>query len=408
MAVEIITKTKELSFDQKEEEALSFVRETIKKHDLPRYVSFSGGKDSIVTAHIVRRVDPNIKMIFNDTTIEFPDLINYVQSLIREGWNIEIIKPTVTFEEGLKKFGPPGRRRRWCCDVIKKASLWKNSRRFNNQEGTLSFLGIRSEESYRRSRYKRLASFPIRGPFNPKRTRAVHAYPLLYFSKKDIWSYIKKHGLPYCKLYDKGLTRLGCMFCPFADDESNQALTDLYPEKKKAWESYLKNYAKDNGLDESWAEGPWRENYGISKRIVAGTKEVVATRIVRYRFQEPLSPQQKNFFVPFQKHPNVKIKFFPGNKTMLVSQPKWAGFQVLPRVEVQILKALNCLNCEWCLIVCQHIGTKENKIHIEDSCTGCLKCTYKTSCTILRWGGNINTLRNLGTAQWGRKKTEIY
>ena len=38
------------------------------------YVSFSGGKDSTVLLHIVRNMYPNVKAVFVDTGLEYPEI----------------------------------------------------------------------------------------------------------------------------------------------------------------------------------------------------------------------------------------------------------------------------------------------------------------------------------------------
>ena len=38
------------------------------------YISFSGGKDSLVVLDIARRLYPNIKAVFCDTWMEYPSL----------------------------------------------------------------------------------------------------------------------------------------------------------------------------------------------------------------------------------------------------------------------------------------------------------------------------------------------
>ncbi len=38
------------------------------------YVSFSGGKDSTVLLHIVRSLYPDVKAVFSDTGLEYPEV----------------------------------------------------------------------------------------------------------------------------------------------------------------------------------------------------------------------------------------------------------------------------------------------------------------------------------------------
>ena len=57
------------------------------------YVSFSGGKDSTVLLHLVRSIYPNIKAVFVDTGLEFPEIKEFVKSFD----NVEILRPKMNF-----------------------------------------------------------------------------------------------------------------------------------------------------------------------------------------------------------------------------------------------------------------------------------------------------------------------
>ncbi len=65
------------------DEAYAFIHEAAKKFDEEHIVlSFSGGKDSTVTADIVIKAlsNPSLVHIFGDTTLEFPSTIEYMTS----------------------------------------------------------------------------------------------------------------------------------------------------------------------------------------------------------------------------------------------------------------------------------------------------------------------------------------
>ena len=64
-------------------------------------ISFSGGKDSTVLLHIARRLYPNIKAVFVDTGLEYPE----VRELVHTWDNVDIIRPKKTFRQVLDEYG---------------------------------------------------------------------------------------------------------------------------------------------------------------------------------------------------------------------------------------------------------------------------------------------------------------
>lgn len=77
------------------------ITEFYQHYDGNVYVSFSGGKDSTVLLHIAREVYPDIKGVYVDTGLEFPEVKQHVKSLD----NIDIIRPSMTFKQVLDEYG---------------------------------------------------------------------------------------------------------------------------------------------------------------------------------------------------------------------------------------------------------------------------------------------------------------
>ena len=67
------------------------------------YVSFSGGKDSTVLLHIARTLFPDIKAMFVDTGLEYPEIKEFVKTFE----NVDIIRPKMSFKKVIETYGYP-------------------------------------------------------------------------------------------------------------------------------------------------------------------------------------------------------------------------------------------------------------------------------------------------------------
>jgi len=189
------------------------------------YVLFSGGKDSLVTLHLVKRVaDKNGRKVIAvhvDTTASIPDNLNYVRSLCEElEVELRIVKPRRDYFSLVKKWGFPTLRRRWCCYYLKIEPL-KDF--FSKQpDPKVVFDGIRATESTRRRN--------ISQPFWHRHFRCYCYHPILYWSSTEVEYYIMKYKLPLNPLYDKGFTRASECWCPvFKTVEQFSHLKEHYP-----------------------------------------------------------------------------------------------------------------------------------------------------------------------------------
>ena len=85
-------------------------------------VSFSGGKDSLVTLDLAIRSGIS-KAVYCDTTADFDETIPYVKK-VRSfyGIDLETRRGTADFFDSIEHVGLPTRRARWCCEVHKYRS----------------------------------------------------------------------------------------------------------------------------------------------------------------------------------------------------------------------------------------------------------------------------------------------
>lgn len=66
-------------------------------------VSFSGGKDSTVLLHLVRSIFPDVKAVFSNTGLEYPEIQKHVMSID----NVDIVRPSMRFDEVISTYGYP-------------------------------------------------------------------------------------------------------------------------------------------------------------------------------------------------------------------------------------------------------------------------------------------------------------
>ena len=58
--------------------------------------------------------------------------------------------------------------------------------------------------------------------------------PIIDWSDRDVWDFIRAHKIPYCSLYDEGETRLGCIGCPMANKGREKQFV-RWPKYKAAY-----------------------------------------------------------------------------------------------------------------------------------------------------------------------------
>ncbi len=83
--------------------ALEAIENWNKRFDDQTYVSYSGGKDSIVLLHLARRINPKTPAVFLNTGLEYPEVIRHVKATP----DVTILRPTMTFYDVLCRYGYP-------------------------------------------------------------------------------------------------------------------------------------------------------------------------------------------------------------------------------------------------------------------------------------------------------------
>ena len=161
-------------------------------------LAWTGGKDSTSMLHLIRtyyhgRVP--YPVVFNDSHLEFPEIYSFIES-VSKLWELKLIvvpheaKDLTTFARS-----DPKERLR-----ISRFMKLKAIRTIVSKYKFQALLAaIRWDEHQARSREK----------YFSRRSDHIRIHPMLHFTEKDIWAYIRKYQVPYVSLYDRGYRSLG-------------------------------------------------------------------------------------------------------------------------------------------------------------------------------------------------------
>lgn len=235
-------------------------------------VSFSGGKDSTVLLHLVRSVYPDVKAMFINTGLEYPE----IQSFARGFDNVDIVRPEMMFNDVITKYGYPliskevaekifyarnstlgkGKeamtcraeltgcrmyntggqnvysmfnKKKWlqltyipipisnrCCSIMKKST----SSKYETRTKLRLYIGTTTEESMVRKQAWLKTGCNAFDGVHPK------SQPLSFWTEQDMLKYIRQNDLSIAPVYGdivedgnalrcSGCDRTGCIFCGF-------------------------------------------------------------------------------------------------------------------------------------------------------------------------------------------------
>ncbi len=423
-------------------QAIKFIKKVVeKKKGREIYTSFSGGKDSAVTAYLVNLALGKNRLLFSNTDIEYQETLDYID-LVNEQYKetlgdvIEVKSPN-DFLDLCVKLGPPSRTMRWCCSTQKATPV--NQYYSTLSTDVVSFDGIRRDESNLRAEYPRQHQ-------NTKLPQQYSAYPILDWSELDVWIYTLWRKIPINPLYQEGFARVGCWACP------NNGLFDTYlfekirPERARIWENELVRFAKkiseeqdhQYGADWIW-DSVWKgrrvkyhneivgnitqsdqidfdimetentftkinddfaeeENFDYEGNPCTKTTQMVIS------LESELSKESYEFLKIFGSSNRKKIgsrilvkiqgkriivEYFENSKKLkyqILAKDKNERLILRNRLIRQINKSLNCLKCAACVGACPNgaivVADNEFRINLE-KCSSCLRCT---SAEFLRMG----------------------
>ena len=292
------------------DEAFTFVRKASERYSEENIVlSFSGGKDSTVTADVVTKAlsNPSLVHIFGNTTLEFPSTLEYANRY-RESHPLAIFQTAKNdeqvFYDVCEDIGPPARMMRWCCSMFKTGPITRVINSMYRSQQILTFYGIRKSESVMRSKYNRIED----DAESVKIQQQTVASPIFFWKDIDIWLYMLAEGIDFNMAYRLGYDRVGCWCCP-NNNQRAQFLSRIYmPEESKRWREFLIGFAKKIGKPDPEVyvdSGKWKARQGGNGLDASGDVKIRYTNCTTedhakiYRLVRPFDDELIGMFVPF-------------------------------------------------------------------------------------------------------------
>lgn len=371
---------------------------------------FSGGKDSLLTLHILLDFGIEPKLLFNNTTAELPTVFNFAFHYVNKlGFEMEEIKPTIDFWTALRKFGPPARDYRWCTRLLKVLPTIIYFKRFKDK--FLLFTGLRLYESVARAHASSI-----------ERARhmknVIYVAPILEWPTLAEWLYLWHKGCEVNPLYYFGYDRLGCFMCPASKLCEFRITKVLHPEIWEPWEKYLYSFAEKKKLPKEWVTlGLWRWlGIGSTKRNLCKRKNLEVNNlennilntfrelfnVIAYSKKSITLANRNKIDIDFLQNmfTILNIKFSTNDNTLSVMNSvltiqtnsdyikvSWSQYNNLVRDCLKtIIKGVYCINCGYCELVCRNkaIISKGNlKMVNLEKCNKCRLCI--DDCTVVRY-----------------------
>jgi len=245
----------------------------------PLVCTYSGGKDSDVMLELFKRSGVPFEVHNSHTTVDAPPTVYHIREKFRElelmGIEANITMPTYQGKQITMwtlipdKKMPPSRTMRYCCSVLKETGC---ANRF-------IATGVRWDESNARAdraAYETITSakknkttisdeIMLMNDNSEKRKLTEHCMkknkmvvnPIIDWTHRDIWDFIRSERIKYNKLYDWGYRRVGCIGCPMSGMGRWKHFAD-FPTYQRA---YVRAF--DRMLERLDARKGWKNGWDV-------------------------------------------------------------------------------------------------------------------------------------------------
>lgn len=234
------------------------------------YLAFSGGKDSVVCKALLDMAGVKYDATYRVTSVDPPELVRFIKTVhpdvkrevpryAEDYKNPKLAgKPITMWNLIPEKLLPPHRMSRYCCEQLKESGgdgrltvtgvRWEESPNRRENQGIVTIYGSYKGEGKKEA--SEVFKKPARGRGlilvndNDESRRMVETCfkrnkttvnPIIDWSDRDVWDFIKISEIPYCCLYDEGFTRLGCIGCPLIGQKKRERDFIRWPKYKAAY-----------------------------------------------------------------------------------------------------------------------------------------------------------------------------
>jgi phosphoadenosine phosphosulfate reductase len=181
--------------------------------------------EDMVVLHIVRKILPNVPVIFLDTGYHFAEVYEY-RDRMAQAWSMNLLNllPQLTVPEQEAQFGILNQTDpTHCCGLRKVKPLFAALDCYQ-----LWFTGLRREQAKSRAALQPIEDFIL-----PTARTIRKISPLADWTTKDVWEYARQHDIPLLSLYDKGYSSIGCEPCTSLPLDPNEPRSGRWGGQKQ-------------------------------------------------------------------------------------------------------------------------------------------------------------------------------
>jgi phosphoadenosine phosphosulfate reductase len=200
-----MTLEQKIPLDRKIDAASAVIRSVLAEHHDAACVTCSFQTECMALVDLVIAERPEIPVLFLETGYHFPETYAYRDRMAeRMRLNLINLAARMSVAEQESQFGilnqtAPDR----CCAMRKVEPLFRGLGDYG-----IWFTALRREQSPTRANLQTVDDFRL-----PTGHQLLKVSPLADWTNADVWTYLKRRGIPALPLYDQGYTSIGCAPC---------------------------------------------------------------------------------------------------------------------------------------------------------------------------------------------------